>query len=405
MNRVAVFGVKVYTRFCSHEKTERRAILAVSMKGRFNEARLSPLAVGAVALLVVAGIVTYALHQREPVYKGKSVAHWVGLACGPSPDSGKFRLELRKIGPRAIPPLIAKLHTRDTWLRKTWMIVQGKLPDPLSARLPEVEEASVVRARAVECLAMFGREAKPAVQELIQLLDRNEASAGSVLNALAAIGPDAGKALAALNRRMMTTTNTLEKVETAWAIWSIDRKTNQYVEFLTKAITQGTDDGGAGNAALGLWQLGPIAASAAPALVELLQNPTHGSGTRGNAAVALGALGVTDGAVMSALREGIQDADPHLSMACAKALWGLDQQASLLTVQAIVEAMVDRKKRQLGWGLGFAGFVGATGRKDLKRAVPALRVLLQVASPEVRQEAAKALQQIDPDAARKAGVE
>ena len=374
------------------------------MKGRFKESILIPLGVGAVALVVVAGIVTYALRQRESVYKGKPVAHWVGLACGPPPESGKFRLELRKIGPPAIPALIAKLQTRDTWLRKTWMVVQGKLPSPLSARLPEVEEASVLRARAVECLAMFGPEAKPAVRELIKLLDRNGASVGSVLNALAAIGPDAGTALPALNRRMITTTNTLEKVETAWTIWSIDRKTNQYVEFLTKMIIQGTDDAGAGNAALGLWQLGPVAASAAPALVGLLTNPTRSSGSRGNAALALGALGVADAEVMSALRDGIRDADPHLSISCAKALWQLDHESSLLTVQAIVKGMVDWNKRKPGMGLEFAGFVGATGRIDLKRAVPALMVMLQDASPEVRQEAAKALKQIDPDAATKASV-
>src|SRR5258706_8678919 len=132
------------------------------MKGRFQKALLIPLGACAVAAVVVAGMVTYALRQREPVYKGKPVAHWVNLACGPPPESGKFRLEVRRIGPPAIPVLIAKLHTRNTWLRKTWMVVQGKLPPPLSARLPEVEEASVVRARAVECLAMFGPEGKTA---------------------------------------------------------------------------------------------------------------------------------------------------------------------------------------------------------------------------------------------------
>jgi len=78
------------------EKIGRRAILAASMKGRFQRTTLIVLGVVAVILLVAA-----LLRPREPVHQGKRLSEWVDMVY----TTNHFQAmgEIGQIGPNAIP--------------------------------------------------------------------------------------------------------------------------------------------------------------------------------------------------------------------------------------------------------------------------------------------------------------
>jgi HEAT repeat protein len=371
-------------------------------RGAASLARRRLFRIGFVALgLVVAGLLLSPHFTFEPLHKGKPIRYCTDRACGPNGNS--FRLEVKQIGSPAVPYLIAKLHTKDTWLRTTWMAVHEKLPDRLSGFFTELQPACEVRSAAVECLAFIGSEARSAVPDLIKVLNEDRFVASHATSALGAIGPGAKEALPVLKTSLSNKTNMMEKIDTAWAIWRIAGETNLMLQLCIEAISQQSDDGAAMNAALALSQMGAVALPTAPQLIHLLKDMTHTVGTRGNAALALAAIGARDETIVAALKNGTRDTNIRIQSNCARALWRLDSKYASFAVPIIVNGIIDWNQQHPESKSEFT-HLHEYDKVDLKVAIPALKELLSSDSRQIRQVAAEALRMIDPESTNELGI-
>ncbi|MHB8519383.1 MAG: HEAT repeat domain-containing protein [Limisphaerales bacterium] len=332
--------------------------------------------------------------NREPLYQGKPIRWWVDQACSQANSFDEQRA-VEEIGPEAIPCLIAKLRIGNTFLWKAWIGIHPNLPGPLRQRfpLPPLEAAHL---SAAECLTHFGPAAKPAVPDLIRLLNgKDDLEVDRAATALAAVGPEAKAALPAL-REALTTHSSITKVDIAGALWAVGRDTNLVLSFCRRAIAQSLDEGEAGNAALLVEAMGPAAAPLMPILLDALKNPKRQP--IGNFARALGALGKTNEAVVRALEEKMKSEQPVFRVNSAMALWRLDPHQASLCAPTVVEWIIDRNKRNPKSRQSLAQ-CAKEYHLHLAAARAKLVELSQSGSPEVRAIAAEALQSIDAESA------
>jgi HEAT repeat protein len=102
---------------------------------------------------------------------------------------------LGRIGPEAIPALVAALPTRDTWIGATL----GEIGEPALPALIEILEKPRHRVAAVVGLTKLGPKAAPALSGLITALaDGGDQLRSLTAHAIQAIGPPAGPAVPAL---------------------------------------------------------------------------------------------------------------------------------------------------------------------------------------------------------------
>ena len=178
--------------------------------------------------------------NREPLHNGKSIRYWVNKACGPT--SSVFLSEFPSIGPAAVPYLQSKLRTEDTWLRRSWIKLRWALPAPLRSILPECEDAVLVRSRAAASLALLGPDAKPAVADLVRLINEAKLNKdrgtyevrGNYALALGEIGVANQQVIAAL-RSAATDRNRDVKACAATALWRLDR---QYAQLAAPIVVK-----------------------------------------------------------------------------------------------------------------------------------------------------------------------
>jgi len=146
--------------------------------------------------------------SSQPLHNGKPVSYWVDEACS-RPNQFEAQKEVHRIGAAALPYLIAKLNSRETWVDRLLLAVREKLPTPVGRLIPAPHKGPFDRSCAAECLALFGREAKPAVNALAQLVgskQTNGLDADRAIAALGAIGPEARQALPSLRRALKNQT-------------------------------------------------------------------------------------------------------------------------------------------------------------------------------------------------------
>jgi len=176
------------------------------------------------------------------------------------------------------------------------------------------------------------------------------------------------------------------QVETARALWTIGGVTNLVLEILTNSLSPTGST--ALNATLVLSEMGRAAETAVPILVRLLGDETGQTELRGNAAFALGSMGIISDDIVTALLSGLKATDSHVHGNCAVALWKLDTKYAQFVAPVVVKyAAVD-----LRWD----SFVKFANRHhlNLKPAAPALGDLVQSESHEIRNAAAEALREI-----------
>jgi len=346
--------------------------------------------------------------MREPLHKGKPVGYWVDGACSgyDSNESWQFRQEVKDMGPSAMPYVLKRLRPSENW-RNTYRSLRTYLPSRLQELCPDVLSVAAIEDQcygAARTLALFGADAKPAVGALVRLLPGTKYPVtGVVIHALTAIGTDARAALPALHS-MLTNRDATLAVDTAEALWAIGWETNKVLEICTNVMASPGDAYAESKAGFLLSRLLTAAAPAVPFALNALRDTNQQVGTRANAAMVLGAARVSTPEIRAALLEGTQSGqEVSLRSFCAMALWRLDSQYAPLATRLVLENIVALKGQ---FPLNEQDFSKWLEARDLdpKLSIPTLKELLDSDSSEMREEAAEAFKQIDPEAAAKVGV-
>lgn len=210
--------------------------------------------------------------------------------------------------------------------------------------------ARVAAAEMCEVLASLGPKARPAIPELLQLLQQDE-----------------GPVIAA-----------------AEALWKIDRRVTESLPALEKAFERNPE--GVCDA---ISTIGPAAAPLVPKLLQALRSQDYWD-LEWAAADALGHVASDDPAVLDVLAAALGHPSPIVRSSVARAL-ARTGKASLAVLQKIVEDAGDTRAPWAAYALGEMGHVGAP-------AVGALRRNLRSRKPGLASWSAIALAKISADA-------
>jgi hypothetical protein len=354
------------------------------------------------ALLVLAGLVLWLTPTDEPLHKGKPISYWVDQACRVHPNEAYVQ-EIANIGPPAVSHLVARLGTRQTWLRTAWAGVWVKLPQWPRDVLPAPANAHLGWVTSSQCFDHLGSQGESAVPGLTKLLRRpgiDSVQCYYIASALEHIGPKAKAALPAL-RGQLSHRPLVEQVNLATVMWNTGEDAGFICGVYSNALTQNLDDGAAMNAAAGALSMGVKARPLAPVLAQAATNAAFSPGTQGNALGAIGQLRLTNEMVIRTLLAGAQHPDIHVRARSGADLWRIDPQYAGLAVPALVSFIVDKQStlpaeyRQ--------GLLDSCLRKlDVTMALPALAAISTNDTPESQQVAAKALRELEARAAREA---
>lgn len=226
--------------------------------------------------VAVSAVSIHSLSQREPSHDGRGLTAWLGdFDEGTSEAYQRASDAIDGMGTNTLSRLLSLLQSKDTPLDRA----MDRMADSQSMVEFDWETAFDRHWQALRGFEALGGEAKPAIPELAQRLERGE-NPEFVSFALARIGIDSLPVLKA------ATTN-----ENAW---------------VRRAST----------AALGI--LGKDAQDAIPALVDRLKDAN--AFVRRNAAETLGRIGDTAREAIPALKDASTDGDGSVSRAAEDAL-------------------------------------------------------------------------------------
>jgi HEAT repeat protein len=306
--------------------------------------------------LVLAAVIAWQVWRgREPVYQGVRLSALL-QRYGPEGDSPEADDALRAIGPRAIPILLENLRARDS----IWRI---NLP-ALGLRYTPAETRHL---RAEKAFSALGAEASNAVPAIVEIYEQNisRTSRHAAANVLVEIGPTAKSSIPALIKSAASTNSEVR----AFSVYTLGRMAlePQLVDPVLIQSLHDVDHEVRYNAAFGLGAMafmGGDAKAAIPALVETLRDSYHTA--RAAAAMALGHIHSEPALVVPALIESLRDPDVFVRAQAATAL-------------------------------------GEFGT-NAKPAAAVLIELLHEQNQDATNAASKAIKQIDPEAAARAGV-
>jgi HEAT repeat protein len=308
------------------------------------------------------------------------------------------------LGPGAIPAVAEVLKDPDPVYR-FWAasVLAGYGADARAALTPLLtalkDPTSPVRGAATLAVGQIGAEARDAVPDLMaELMSFETDIRRDAALALQKIGPAAREARRPLLECLLDPNKEVRRFA-AWAVGYVDPKYVEAVPILEAALYD-QYPGVRLAATESLIHIDPPKAKAALPMLHALCRSTDPE-------IRLGAV------------QGLQEVDPEqakqaLPMLTAElysenlllrpvaATW-LVRIAPDQALQAVLALLSSIEERDPRVRLQVAQTLGELGKKA-REAVPALRRLLQDDVPEVRREAIKALQQIDPEAARRAGV-
>jgi hypothetical protein len=246
-------------------------------------------------------------------------------------------IQIRRLGAAAVPPLRRVLREKDTrttqflfWVKTNWPSVTRYY-----SRLPDPQKMTERRWAACQVLQTLGPAAKPAIPELIEVMeskDVRDVNAGVM--ALMTVGIDA-----------------------------------EACERLDESLEQGRADFGRASIINALGNVRPPSARTLNALTKELANPAPP--IPAYAAEALGGLGVPDPAVIDGLKK-LQHSttDDLTAITCAVSLWQLqkDEAAAASNIFNVLERLVQNPATQpIGGGSGGQG-IDATEQCFMKGA-------------------------------------
>jgi len=164
----------------------------------------------------------------------------------------------------------------------------------------------VDRVRAARVLAEIGAESKAAVPSLMKMLKApDDETRLAAIRAIGAIGPAAGAAAATMTEMLAAKPSRPMREELIWALGKLGRASESAVPLIIEALRDKSDDSWSlhNSAAIALGDIGPGAASAVGALIEVL----HSDHVGWRAAEALGKIGADAKAAVPALVEAMRD--------------------------------------------------------------------------------------------------
>lgn len=392
----------------------------------------------ALLILTAGGYVIAASDNKKLVYEGRSVSEWVDRALSAEPRSMALRdacialvnmdevavlsqvLEalkaaeasrrLRALGlicslptqsKAAVPPLIASLKDNDDEVRSYAAFALGKFGpkaqiavQPLTKALKDKEEG--VRVNAASALACIDRHrTKEMLAYLMKVMkEGNSRSRTFVVNALRNIASK--EALAALSEALADDDKAV-RVAAASALQGFGRKAEPVVPALIRALSDTVAEVRQ-EAAGALGEVGPGAKTAVRPLVNALKDKDWE--VRWTAAGALGAIGTAARSAERPLTAALEDDNPIVRVHAACALARINPELTDAMVPRLVRAL---QNDNASVRVSAIGGLTALGVKA-KEAVQPLIEALQDSDPLVRKTAGFALQVIDPQAARRAGV-
>jgi HEAT repeat protein len=367
-------------------------------------------------------LIAEALLAIDPEKSGpNAVAVLLALASEKDAPAGIFTRAIHALGrfggraPCAVSALSKLLAHKDRRRRRRAAVVLSWLGPKARAAEGALEEALKDRSRdvrleAASTLVRIGRP-RMAVRVLLRAL-RGKNKVGRecwIFETLAEAGP-AARAAAPLLRSFLREANRVERAGAALALWRVERRIvgdlivldprQQGLDALLQMLGDPRPDDSWDYAVLALVEIAPederIVPALVPALVQAL--PYGDPWMKKLHAESLGALGARAWKAEPALRQALKDESPQVRLEAAMALARI-KRGHPLTVPALLE-LAEQCPNQALAVMSALGKLKAEGRV----AVPWLLRMLRHEDGAVALEAGRALAQIDPDAARKAGL-
>lgn len=104
------------------------------------------LATVAALVIVGAAVATWVVHRAGPVHRGRTVRSWLAQVFDPKRSQPEAMKELREMGAQAVPGEIEALTCTDSALARIYEDIRVKLPS--GRRLPELVDAGTIRSAA-----------------------------------------------------------------------------------------------------------------------------------------------------------------------------------------------------------------------------------------------------------------
>lgn len=366
-------------------------------------------------LVALAFLAWLTFHSSEPSYHGKSLSAWLDQACQNQEGAFEFRSDIhldtpsaraiRAMGKDALPTLLRMAHTRDTLLRRAL----GDLSEHHPWLGPHPQNLKEIQEKAAYGFLVLGPEAKTALPELISMLDDPAPEVRTIASfAIGKIGPDGAPAIPALQR---LTTNSptanpswkFSPSERAWpayalgAMGPVARSALPQIELLRKA----SDLSVRASAEVAFVK---ISGHGLDAIFEALKDSSNSTNWF-FAAEAISFLGTNGAPAIPFLISALQNT--NAMQVREKALGALSaiHMSPETTIPAILPLVsaTNTNNRIRDRALSVLHNFGPSARGIVPMAT--LLQALQDPDEDIRRRATNALRQIDPEAARKAGID
>lgn len=289
-------------------------------------------------------------------------------------DDSVAALQIRPLGSEVTPYLASVLETKDSLGNTLWVKLWPWLPAQIQKRLAVPVLARDARMRALATLRDIGEPARAAIPALVERLsDKDFTIRLHAAIALGNIGPAALEAKPLLLPRLSDESHTVRSY-VANAVWKISQDTNAVLPVLEKAVKE-TGAKFRWATVVFLGEMGPAAERAIPLLEEAARSPDLEV-----ASLALQSLAQISPQTLPFVATFVEHASPDLRLSAIAAL-GRHGPSAKDAVPLLVKALAD----------GAQGSPAIMGRA--------------LGSERVKDAAAAALKQIDPEAAKKAGLQ
>jgi HEAT repeat protein len=336
--------------------------------------------IGLAFALIGSGLaIVLIIGPAEPSHQGKPLSFWLEEIGDNKPETNRddARQAIRAIGTNAIPWLIADLRLDEPkWKR---VLMQWMLKQPLvkvNYRTPDARSS-----QAAWAFQALGAIARPAIPELVKMLDRNP---GWVPAALSWIGVDSVPALvnALTHTNPYVRANASTALANAVSAGGIPRTAPVAAVPLWLEQLKDNDANLRSHAAWGLGTIREQAELCVPALMRSLDDPSPA--VQNASAKSLQDFGPAATEALPKLTNPFSSPNPNIRQAVAGALGAIGDARA---VPILASGIHDPNDTVRIWTVGSLGSIG----REPRISVPALVAALKDPNAMVRFKAAEVL--------------